>query len=140
MATTENAETAPGEIALGGAVPILRSFDEARTRAFYLDFLGFELLFEHRFAPDLPLYLAVARGDCVLHLSEHYGDATPGSAVRIPVDDVDAYMKSLRAKKFGNARPGEPEPTPWGSREITISDPANNRLTFFGAAAEGDAS
>lgn len=116
---------------LGLAVPILRSFDEARTRSFYIGFLGFELVFEHRFDPGAPLYMAVRSGDCELHLSEHYGDAAPGSAVRIPVDDVAAYMEQLRAKQFGNARPGTPEPTPWGTLEITIQDPASNRLTFF---------
>jgi hypothetical protein len=116
---------------LGAPTPILRSFDEMRARAFYLDFLGFEFVFEHRFDPTAPLYMGVRKGDCVIHLSEHYGDATPGSAVRIPVDDVSAYMAELRAKAFGNARPGEPQETPWGTREITISDPASNRLTFF---------
>lgn len=115
----------------GSPTPILRSFDEARAKAFYIDFLGFELVFEHRFEPGLPLYMAVRRGDCELHISEHYGDATPGSAVRIPVDDVTTYMEVLRGRNFGNARPGVPEETPWGSREITITDPAGNRLTFY---------
>ncbi|MBO9582031.1 MAG: VOC family protein [Sphingobium sp.] len=116
---------------LGTPTPILRSFDEARTRAFYLDFLGFEVLFEHRFTPEAPLYMGVRKGECVLHLSEHYGDATPGSAIRIRVDDVSAYMAELRAKKFGNANPGEPQLQDWGTREITIQDPAGNKLTFF---------
>lgn len=115
----------------GTPVPILRSFDEKRTKDFYLDFLGFALEFEHRFDDGAPLYMGVRCGDCVLHLSEHYGDATPGGAVRIPVDDVSAYMAGLRAKQHRNARPGEPELTPWGSYEITIQDPASNRLTFF---------
>jgi catechol 2,3-dioxygenase-like lactoylglutathione lyase family enzyme len=115
----------------GAPVPILRSFDEARTRDFYLNFLGFDVEFEHRFDPGAPLYLGVRRGDCVLHLSEHYGDATPGGAVRIPVDDVSAYMAHLRAKQHGNARPGEPRQMPWGSCEITIQDPSSNRLTFY---------
>jgi uncharacterized glyoxalase superfamily protein PhnB len=115
----------------GAPVPILRSFDEGRTKDFYLEFLGFELEFEHRFEPWAPLYMGVRKGDCVLHLSEHYGDATPGSAVRIPVEDVSAYMAELRAKAHGNARPGEPQPMPWGSREITIRDPSSNALTFF---------
>jgi len=121
---------------LGAPTPILRSFDETRARAFYIDFLGFELVFEHRFEPGLPLYMGLRKGDCVIHLSEHYGDATPGAAVRIPVDDVSAYMAELRAKGFGNARPGEPEKTPWGTLEIGIRDPASNRLTFFTALPE----
>jgi catechol 2,3-dioxygenase-like lactoylglutathione lyase family enzyme len=116
---------------LGAPVPILRSFDETRTRDFYLNFLGFELEFEHRFDPTAPLYMGVRRGACVLHLSEHYGDATPGGAVRIPVGNVSAYMADLRAKHHGNARPGEPELMPWGNYEITIQDPSSNRLTFY---------
>lgn len=117
----------------GSPTPILRSFDEARAKAFYLDFLGFELSFEHRFEPGAPLYMGLNKDGCELHLSEHYGDATPGSAVRIPVDDVVGYMDVLRGKAFGNARPGVPEKAPWGTREITITDPAGNRLTFYSA-------
>lgn len=115
----------------GAPTPVLRSFDEARTRAFYCDFLGFELVFEHRFVPDLPLYMGLRKGTCTLHLSEHYGDATPGLALRIPVGDIDAYVADLRAKPFGNARPGEPDLTDWGTREIMILDPAGNRLIFY---------
>ena len=116
---------------LGPVTPVLRSFDEARTRAFYLDFLGFALVFEHRFEPGLPLYLGVRRGECVLHLSEHYGDAAPGAGVRIACDDVTAYAAALRDKGFGNARPGAPQPTPWGTREFAVHDPSHNRLTFY---------
>lgn len=115
----------------GCPIPILRSFDEARAKAFYCEFLGFAVVFEHRFEPDLPLYLSVKLGRCELHISEHYGDATPGSALRIPIDDVDAYASELRAKQFGNARPGKPKPSPWGTIEMTIIDPAGNRLTFY---------
>lgn len=114
----------------GAPTPILRSFDETRTRAFYLDFLGFDLMFEHRFTPDAPLYMGVIKGACRLHISEHYGDGSPGAAIRIPVDDVASYMAELRAKNFGNASPGEPQATDWGTREITIHDPSGNRLTF----------
>ena len=126
---------------LGAPVPILRRFDEARARAFYLGFLGFEPVFEHRFEPGLPLYLGVRHGDCVLHLSEHYGDAAPGAAVRVPVDDAAAYAAALRAKDFGNARPGDPQPTPGGTVEFAVHDPAHNRLTFFSplAGANDDA-
>lgn len=116
---------------LGKITPVLRSFDETRARAFYCDFLGFELVFAHRFEPGLPLYMGVKLGDCELHLSEHYGDATPGSAIRIAVDDVTAYVAQLRAKNFGNARPGAPGKTDWGSLETTIADPAGNRLMFY---------
>lgn len=121
----------PGPLSFGAPTPVLRSFDEGRARAFYLDFLGFDLVFEHRFEPELPLYMGVAREGCTIHLSEHYGDGSPGAALRIPVSDVAAYAAELRVKDFANARPGEPAETPWGTREITIADPAGNRLTFY---------
>ncbi len=62
---------------MSAAVPVLRSFDEAKAKDFCLRYLGFELGFEHRFAPDMPLYFEIRAGDCVLHISEHHGDATP---------------------------------------------------------------
>lgn len=114
---------------LGAVTPILRIFDEAKARQFYVDYLGFKVDWEHRFAPDLPLYLQVARDGCVLHLSEHHGDCCPGAALRIAVDDIDALHAGLTARQYGYARP-EIEDTPWGSRELSIKDPFGNRLTF----------
>ena len=112
-----------------GTTPILRIFDEASTKAFYVDFLGFQVDWEHRFEPGLPLYLQVSRGGCILHLSEHYGDCCPGAAMRIQVDGIDALHAELTAKQFKYARPAV-EDTPWGTRDMSIKDPFGNRLTF----------
>ncbi len=57
--------------------PILRMFDEAKAREFYVEFLEFKVDWEHRFAPDMPLYMQVSKGNCIIHLSEHHGDASP---------------------------------------------------------------
>lgn len=100
-------------------------------RKFYVDFLGFEIDFEHRFEPDTPLYAGLSRGDCKLHLSEHHGDASPGARVRIETPDLDDYVAGLRAARYRHARPGDPAVAPWGGREITITDPFGNRLTFW---------
>lgn len=113
----------------GNTTPILRSFDEAKAKEFYIGFLGFKLDFEHRFEPDMPLYMQVSRGDCVLHLSEHHGDASPGSAMRIAVDDIDAFHQELSATNYKYARPCI-EATPWDTREVTVKDPFGNRLVF----------
>jgi hypothetical protein len=78
--------------------------------------------------------MGLRKGDCWLHLSEHYGDGTPGSGLRIQVDDVKTLareLRELREKNFENARPGDPQLQEWGSWEITIQDPASNRLTFY---------
>ncbi len=113
-------------------VPIFRSFDETKARAFYLDFLEFEVVFEHRFEPGFPLYMGVRLGDCVIHLSEHYGDCTPGGAVRIGCDDLDELCERLNAKQTNHARPGIVD-QPWG-RDMTIADPFGNRLIFTSQA------
>jgi catechol 2,3-dioxygenase-like lactoylglutathione lyase family enzyme len=111
-------------------IPILRSFDEAKTREFWVGFLGFEVLFEHRFEPGTPLYLGLRRGDCVVHVSEHHGDACPGSSMRVEVPDVDALRAELLAKQYRHARPGVQD-QPWGTRDMTIGDPSGNRITFY---------
>lgn len=114
---------------LGKTVPILRSFDEAKAKEFYVGFLGFKIDWEHRFEPGLPLYTQISKGACVLHLSEHYGDASPGAALRIESDDLDAFQQQLLAANYKHARP-QVEPTPWGTREMTVRDPFGNRLVF----------
>jgi uncharacterized glyoxalase superfamily protein PhnB len=114
---------------LGRTIPILRIFDEAKAREFYVDFLGFEIDWEHRFEPGTPLYLQVSRDECVLHLSEHHGDSTPGSAIRIDTSDIDAFHAELASKRYTYARPGINE-MPWGTREVSIADPFGNKLTF----------
>lgn len=111
------------------ATPILRIFNEAKAREFYGDFLGFTVDWEHRFAENMPLYMQVSKGDCVLHLSEHHGDCSPGAAMRIETDELDSFHAELKAKSYQYARPGI-EDTPWGSRDLSVSDPFGNRLTF----------
>ena len=109
--------------------PILRIFDEGKAREFYIDYLGFAIVFEHRFEPGLPLYMGVARDACALHLTEHHGDASPGAAARIEVSDLDAFHAELVAKTCRFARPSI-ETMPWGTRDMTVTDPFGNRLTF----------
>jgi catechol 2,3-dioxygenase-like lactoylglutathione lyase family enzyme len=115
-------------LALSKPIPVLRIFDEAKAREFYVGFLGFNVDWEHRFEPGLPLYMQVSRDGCVLHLSEHHGDASPGSALRIDAGDLDALQRELSAKQYKYARPGI-EKQPWG-RDISVRDPFGNRLTF----------
>jgi len=111
-------------------VPILRIFDEAKAREFYVDFLGFRIDWEHRFADDLPLYAQASLGDCVIHLSEHHGDSSPGAALRIRTDLLAALHERLSDARYRYARPGI-EDTPWGTRELRVTDPFGNRLVFF---------
>ena len=114
---------------LGKTTPILRIFDEAKAKEFYVEFLGFAVDWEHRFEPGLPLYMQVSKDSCVLHLSEHYSDCSPGAALRIETTDLDAFHAELGRKRYKYARPGI-EDMPWGTRDMAIKDPFGNRLTF----------
>ena len=58
--------------------------------------------------------------------------ATPGSSMRIEVENVDAFCDELRSRNYANARP-QVEDTLWNTRDFTVSDPFGNRLTFTSA-------
>lgn len=109
-------------------IPILRIFDEAKAREFYCGFLGFAVDFEHRFDAGLPLYMQVSRAGLQLHLSEHHGDASPGSTVYVPLQGVHALHKELNDRQYGYGRP-HIERQPWGD-VLTAHDPFGNRIRF----------
>ena len=114
---------------LSQPVPVLRMLDEAAAREFYLDMLGFSIDFAHRSNDNAPLYLQITRSGCTIHLSGHDGDAVPGGALRIEVDDVDALNRELLGRSDKYASPGVSD-TPWRTRELTLRDPSGNRLVF----------
>ncbi|WP_238154325.1 glyoxalase superfamily protein [Ornithinimicrobium sufpigmenti] len=119
----------PGASGSGAAVPVLRIFDEALAREFYVDHLGFQVQWEHRFADGLPLYLRLARGGTVLDLSEHHGDGTPGTVVWIPVRDVTGLLAELRSRPHPRLRPGLDPDAP-GGPTLELTDPFGNVLRF----------
>jgi catechol 2,3-dioxygenase-like lactoylglutathione lyase family enzyme len=110
--------------------PILRVFDIAKADEFYLGYLGFKVDWDHRFDDNAPLYRQVSRGGLVLHLSEHYGDGSPGIHVRVAMTGLVAYHGELQAKTYRYLRPGiEDGPAP-GTKEMAVTDPFGNRITF----------
>lgn len=112
----------------GPVIPILRIFDVAKAREFYEEYLGFAIDWEHTFDDHMPVYLQASRAGVVLHLSEHHGDASPGAAVRIVVDDVHRLHRELAGRDYDYAKPGV-QTEPWGL-ELTVLDPFANRLVF----------
>lgn len=98
-------------------IPILHVVDAAVAVRWY-ERLGFVKQWEHRFEPGFPAFVEVTRGKVRLFLSEHQGDARPGTLVSLHVRDVDAI-----AVEFGVAV----EDLPW-SRQIELRDPDENRL------------
>lgn len=123
-------------LALKNAVPILRLFDIAKAKAFYIDLLGFRVDWEHRFEPGYPLYMQVSRDGVRLHLSEHHGDGTPGSVVFLDIVGLDAFHAELRAK--GSHAEIEPGPNP-NMRVLSLWDPFGSRLRFAETRRKADA-
>ncbi|EPX75620.1 glyoxalase superfamily protein [Salipiger mucosus] len=122
------------EPVFGACIPVLRIFDVAKAREFYCGFLGFEVLFEDRFEPGLPLYMGIARAGLTLHLTEHHGDACPGATVFVPVTGLRLLHRELSDRNYAYNRPGL-EDLPWGL-QVEVHDPFGNRLRF--CEAPGD--
>lgn len=127
MLPPENTQPSP-TVLFDKPIPILRMFDEAKAREFYLDFLGFSIEFEHRFEADLPLYLGISRNGLQLHLSEHHGDASPGSTVFVPMHNIELLRDELLGKRYGYGRPDIVEQG-WG-KVLEVYDPFGNRIRF----------
>ena len=82
---TENPKALHRGFEIRSSIPVLRMLDEAKAKAFYLDYLGFEVDWEGRFNPTAPLYLQRHLGEAVIHLNGHAQEDAPMSRVNIPV-------------------------------------------------------
>ena len=114
----------------GATTVIFRIFDVPKAREFYCDYLDFKVVFEHRFEPSFPLYMGIKSGDCEIHLSEHHGDATPGSSIRVHIEGIAAFLDILRAKEYRFMKPTL-ERMPWGEFQVTVVDPFGNKIIFW---------
>ncbi len=118
----------PNDVQFERTSPVMRVFDEAKAKEFYLDFLGFTLDWEHRFGDNFPLYAQVSRAGLTLHLSGHHGDASPGTTVFVTVEGVRRYQQELVGKDYTYGKPALDE-LPWGL-VMTVTDPFSNRIRF----------
>ncbi|HET9342578.1 MAG TPA: glyoxalase superfamily protein [Candidatus Eremiobacteraceae bacterium] len=110
-------------------IPVLRMFDVAKAREFYIDYLGFKVEFEHRFNDNAPLFMGISRDGLMLYLSEHHGDGSPGVHLIVETTGVDDLLEELKAKHYRYMNPGIQEQE-WGSRELGVVDPSGNKIYF----------
>jgi catechol 2,3-dioxygenase-like lactoylglutathione lyase family enzyme len=99
-------------------VPFLRVGDAEASARWYAR-LGFDVEWRHRFADGLPLFMAIVNDGARIFLSEHTGDAQPGTLLYLYVDDVEEV-----AREF-DATTADAE---YGMREVELTDPDGNRL------------
>src|SRR5687768_5660902 len=95
--------------------PQLRSTNWTRTKAFYVDALGFTIDWEHQFGPGMPTFAQVTLHGRSLFLSEHAGDCQPGGAAYIVLDDIDLFYTTVKTRGVRVDDP--PQDAPWGVRE-----------------------
>jgi hypothetical protein len=72
--------------------------------------------------------MGIERGGLELHLSEHHGDASPGSTVFVWMSGIRDFHGELTAKHYGYGRPGI-QRQPWGD-QLEVHDPFGNRIRF----------
>ncbi|MBU7592554.1 glyoxalase superfamily protein [Metabacillus halosaccharovorans] len=110
--------------------PILRMFELEKAKEFYIDFLGFKIDWSHQYEENMPIYCQISLDHIILHLSEHHGDSSPGSAIRIKLNNINQFHSILQAKKYAFSNPAL-EKSPWNTVELTVIDPFFNRITFY---------
>lgn len=118
-------------------IPVLRVFDEAKAKEFYVDFLGFTLDFGGPAGgPGTDFYGQVSRPGTTLHLSQSPYDPGPGATIDIWLAGLDEvrqellnFVLSKNIRIFGPAI-SVPEivDVHWGARVLVISDPFGNHL------------
>ncbi|GAC1471820.1 MAG: glyoxalase superfamily protein [Isosphaeraceae bacterium] len=107
-------------------VPALRITNYARSKAYYVEGLGFHVDWEHRFEPKFPVFLQVSRDGMLFYLSEHKGDCQVGGLLHLHVDDVDAWYEELRGR--GVVVKEAPSESLEGLRDMTVVDPDGNQI------------
>jgi len=110
-------------------IPILRIFDVEKAKEYYVGFLGFTLDWEHHFDDNSPAYMQLSRDGLVLHLSEHHGDACPGSTVFVWMTGIDEFQREIIHKGYKYLRPGI-ETAFYDARCMEVIDPFGNRIRF----------
>lgn len=108
-------------------IPVLRIFSVEKAREYYLGYAGFHLDWEHRHDPSGPSYMQVSRDGLVLHLSEHFGDGSPGTCFQVEYRGVEALHAELTAKNYPYWRPGITT-TFQGTLQLTLLDPFGNKI------------
>ena len=113
------------------AIPVLHVSSSAAAEDFYCGCLGFHRQFAYHAdeAQTDPCYMGLARDGAQLHVSSFSGDAVPGGAIYLLIDDVDALYLELIAK--GVAVDLTPTDQTWGNREMYVKDPDGNSLRFI---------
>lgn len=114
-------------------VPALRITNYDRSKAFYVEQLGFRVEWEHRFEPSFPVFMSISRDGMEIYLSEHSGDCRVGGLVHFVIEDVNAWSREFTAR---GVKLTEPPNNDLGFLNMTVTDPDGNQLRFMEPSGE----
>jgi uncharacterized glyoxalase superfamily protein PhnB len=110
------------------AVPLLPGDDLAVAKAFYVERLGFRVLFEVTEDGTNGL-LGLERGTITFTIDCPMSGHGREACVCLQVDNADAYYDEWRGK-VSIRRP--PKDEPWGARTFDVIDPFRNTIFVMG--------
>ncbi len=108
-------------------VPTFRITDYKKAIEFYVEFLGFNIDWEHKFGDTEPIYMQISKNGLILHLSENKRFKT-GVIIFIETKGIDLFHKSL----LDTNKKLIPDIaiTNWNTKQLEIEDPFGNLLRF----------
>lgn len=107
-------------------IPAFRITDYKRSKVFYVEGMGFQIDWEHRFEPDFPVFVQITKDEMTIYLTEHTGDCETGGLIHLFVPDVDQWYDELKHKDILISEP--PNENLEGLRMMTVIDPDGNQL------------
>jgi len=107
-------------------IPTFRILDYEKAIKFYVDFLGFNLDWEHRFSETEPVYMQVSKNGLTLHLTENTRFQTE-VIVFVETKGIVGYYMEISKK---DASIPKVSSTPWQTKQMEIEDPFGNLLRF----------
>jgi catechol 2,3-dioxygenase-like lactoylglutathione lyase family enzyme len=110
------------------AIPILPTEDLMAAKAFYVDGLGFRVIWEASEDGRTGL-LGIERGTIRITLDCPMSGHGRNACVGLEVDDADAYYREWSAKV---KIPREPRDEEWGARTFDLHDPSANTIFVMG--------
>ena len=110
------------------AIPILPAEDLAVAKAFYVDGLGFRVLFEASEDGRIGL-LGLERGTICLTLDSPMDGHGRHACVSLEVNDADAYYREWSARVPVLRPPRDEE---WNARTFDLLDPFGNTIFVMG--------
>jgi len=114
-------------------IPALRITNYQRSKTFYVDQLGFRVEWEHRFEPNFPVFMSVARDGMQIYLTEHRGDCQVGGLVHFVIEDVNAWFREFKAR---GVELSESPNNDLGFLNMTVTDADGNQLRFMEPSTE----